>query len=429
MNKTLKITILTLHAIYSGAQIKSGRNPLDLFSDRIRQAATEPTLLAFVERLQTLVDASPSAITAQCVAAFVRASAETDAPSVLGWVRQYPKITAMLAGMKDSRQRDEAIDSIEITSVEQSNLGTALPRRQFHVGIDATCLTPLAHGGDAKAGNATLFRRMNVLSTTGQVLSLPFYSGNALRGMVRDALADYLLFSLGLAPRRDNPPVALWFFHTIYAGGALADNAASTKAISVRFGKAAGALRTDGLREFRDLLPSVSLLGCALGNRVLCGRVQFGDLRPRCKEWGNGSHDVAKLFEWTYLTRREDLETHDEHSGMIATTETLKAGVLLEGGIDIDMHCQPIERSALARGLLLVQQRGRIGAENRRDLGGVEIKFRDLPDPALFDAFLIERKDDILKYLAEIKAINAPGTLDCDSPVGGVTELDPAMRD
>ncbi len=429
MNKTLRSTINMMYAIYAGAQIKAARNPLDLYADRVRQAGTEPTLLAFGERLQSLVDASPSGFSPECVTSFVTCATATDAPAVLAWIRQYPKIAAMLAGLKDARQRDDALASIEIEAITASNLGAALPRRAFAIGIEATCLTPLAHGGDAKAGNATLFRRMNVLSTTGQVLSLPFYSGNAMRGMVRDALADHLLSTLGLAPRRDKPPVALWFFHTLYAGGALSENAESTKAMAARFGKAAGALRTDGLREFRDILPSVSLLGCALGNRVLCGRVQFGDLRPRCKEWGNGDADAAKMMEWTYLTRREDLETHDEHSGMIATTETIKAGAKLEGGIDIDLHCQPIERAALARGLLLIQQRGRIGAENRRDLGSVAIEFRDIPDPALFDQFLASRKTDILKYLEDTKAINAPGTLDFGGPVGGDTELDAALRD
>ena len=282
MNTTLRNTINMMHAIYAGAQIKAARNPLDMYADRVRQAGTELTLMAFAERLQSLVDASPSGFTPGCVASFVTSATAPDAPAVLAWIRQYPKIAAMLAGLNDARLLDDALSGIEIESVGTANLGTALPRRPFAVGIEVTCLTPLAHGGDAKAGNATLFRRMNVLSTTGQVLSLPFYSGNALRGMVRDALADYLLCALGLAPRRDKPPVALWFFHTLYAGGALAENAESTKALAKRFGAAAGALRTDGLREFRDMLPSVSLLGCALGNRVICGRVQFGDLRPRC---------------------------------------------------------------------------------------------------------------------------------------------------
>jgi len=93
---------------------------------------------------------------------------------------------------------------------------------------------------------------------------------------------------------------------------------------------------------------------------------------------------------------------------MIATTEALNPGTKLEGGVDIDLHCQPVERAALARGLLLIQQRGRIGAESRRDLGSVAIEFRDLPDPQPFDEFVSARKQDILKYLKDIGAINEP---------------------
>ena len=100
---------------------------------------------------------------------------------------------------------------------------------------------------------------------------------------------------------------------------------------------------------------------------------------------------------------------------MIATTETLRAGTQLEGGIDIDSHCQPLELSALARGLLLIQRRGRLGAENRRDMGGVQIDYDGLPDPDLYDNFLATQQSDILKYLTDIGAINASGESDSGS--------------
>lgn len=411
MNESLKSAIEMLREIYAGAQITASRNRLDVLSDRIRQAGTEPTLLAFAERLQALLDTSPSSIHSHVLVEFITSASRSEAPAVLAWIRQYHRIAAMLAGLRDQSARDEALATIEVDAVAITEQGQALPRRPFDIRIEAVCLTPLAHGGDTKAGNATLFRRMNVLSTTGQVLSLPFYAGNAIRGQLRDLLADHLLSALGLLPRRDSPPCSLWFFHTLYAGGALEENSAAIKALGARFGKAAGTLRTEGLREFRDLLPSVSLLGCALGNRVLCGRAQFGDLRPRCQEWGAGEAEAAKLMDWTYLTRREDLESHadGDHSGMIATTETLKAGTVLDGGIDVDQHCQPIERAALGRGLLLLQRHGRIGAENRRDLGGVQIEFENLPDAALYDQFLEARANDVRTYLLDIGAISAPG--------------------
>jgi hypothetical protein len=406
MNDTLQKTVKMLRETYGGAQIKTSRNFLDLFADRIRQAATEPTLLGFAERLQALVDAAASRMEGDTITAFIGSCAAPDAPAVLAWVRQYHRIAAMLAALKDEASMTEALATIEINQAGQQDPGHALPRNAFDIGMEVRCLTPLAHGGDAKAGNATIFRRMQILSTTGAVLSLPFYAGNAFRGMLRDALADHLLSALGLTPRRDKPPVALWFFHALYAGGALEEDSAAQKAFSSRFGKAAGSLKTDALREFRDLLPATSLLGTALGNRILCGRVQFGDLRPRCREWGNGEPDAGALMEWVYLTRREDHEQHEEHSGMIATCECLKPGVRLEGGVDRDGHISVLELAALARGLLLIRDRGRLGAESRRDLGGVRIEYANLPDPRPYDDFLAQKKEYVLKYLTYLGAVH-----------------------
>lgn len=419
MQNKMKVSVNMLYAIYEGSQMKAGRNRLDLFSDRIRQAGTEPTLLKFAERLQQLMDTPPAGFNPDLVREFVGVCGQPESSAILDWIREYPRIAAMVAGIRDHAQRDETVAQIEVKPPAETKAGAMPARRPFDIGMRVTCLSPLGHGSDAKAGNATLFRRMTAMTSTGQTVSLPFYAGNALRGQVRDLLADHLLASLGLLPRRDKPPCALWFFHTIYAGGALEENSAATKALGALFGKAQGALRTDGLREFRDMLPAVSALGCALGNRVLCGRAQFGDLRPQCAQWGTGAADVAALMEWTYLTRREDHEgrsNQDEHTGMIATTETLKAGVVLDGGVDIDLHCQPVERAALARGLLLLQERGRIGAENRRDLGSVQIEFASSLEPDAYDRFLADNKDGILEFLRKIGAINASCESDSEKP-------------
>lgn len=405
MNDTLRSTIGMVAAIQAHSQMKASRNFLDLFSDRVRQAATESTMLAFGERLSALVNASVGSIPEETVTAFIMGAAHADADAVLGWLRTYPRIATMVAALRTATEREDIINTIVLQPCV-APAGAIPARAEFDIGIKVDCLSPLAHGADGKAGNATLFRRMNVLTSGGAVLSLPYYAGNALRGQLRDALADHLLRQLGLKPSRSRPPLSLWFFHVLYAGGALEDNSEATKRMSVKFGKAPGVLRTDALREFRDLLPCVSLLGCALGNRVLPGRVQVGDLRPRCAEWGTGTKHVGELMEWTFLTRREDLETHAENTSMIATTETLKLGTVMDGGIDVDTHVQDVELAALARGLLLVQERGRIGAENRRDLGSVRMEFSRLPDPAPYDAFLVSRKAEVLKYLSDVGAMS-----------------------
>lgn len=384
------------------SRIKHGRSFGDFLADRIVQAATEQTLLAVSERLAKLMDSDAGEMPEGTIAAFIQHAFSPDSPAVLAWLREYPRVAAMLCMLKQQDYLD-TIQTIEITDAQSD--GIAIPDAPHEVNLTITCLSPLAHGSDAKAGNATLYRRMQVLATNGNILSLPYYAGNALRGQMRDLLADDFVKALGLTPRRDKPPLALWFFHALYAGGALEENSAAEKALKKALG-GNGAVKAQGIHKFRDTLPGLSLLGCALGNRVLCGRARFGDLRPVCKQWGNGTIEAGELFEWLYLTRREDHEGHTEHHGMIANTECLRAGTVLYGGIDMDMHSTPLEKAALGRGLQLMTEKGYLGAENRRGLGRVEIVMDGAPNPDPYTEFLTEQKDAILSYLTTLDAVS-----------------------
>lgn len=407
MNTILKTTLDMLRTVVYSSKIKTRRNFTDFIADRIVQASAESTLLAAIEKLTGLVDASPGEMYQPTVSEFIKTCAASRSGSVLAWLREYPRIAAMLTMLKVD-DYENAISSIELQESAQES-GTAIKSGDCEIKIIATCLSPLAHGSDTKAGNATLFRRMQILSTTGAVLSLPFFAGNAIRGTLRDILADDLIKALGLIPRRDKPPVALWFFHALYAGGALEENSEAAKNLKKELG-GDGTVKAQGIHEFRDTLPGLSLLGCALGNRILCGRAKFSDLKPACKQWANGETDVSQLFEWLYLIRREDHEEHEEHHGMIANTECLKAGTVLHGGIDLDVHTNELERAALGRGLKLLAERGYIGAENRRGFGRVKIELENSPDPATYENYLAGKKEEIKDYLTRLGAINNQAT-------------------
>ena len=388
------------------SRMKSRRNFADFLADRIVQAATEPTLLSFVNRLYGLIDADPAVGSAH-VAAIIRANGSEDGPRLLAWIRANPKIVSMLA-MISREERAEVAPAI-VLDAEPGGSGSVPARENFDIQIEATLTAPLAHGADTKAGNATLFRRMQARADNGAVLELPFYAGNALRGILRDILADHFLTALGLTARKDEPPCHIWFFHALYAGGSLEEDSKATKAIADKFGRSAGSINGGGVREFREMIPPLSLLGCALGNRVLEGRIKVSDLRPRCREWGNGDGPAGELLSWQYLTRRDDHEgraAEDKHEGMIAVTETLRPGVMLEGGIDISGHCSEIERSALDCGLSLLAARGYLGAESRRGHGRCEIHFDAAGDPGKYEAWLGENRKKILTYLTEIAAID-----------------------
>ena len=404
MQKELVTTIEMLRQIRFASNIKMRRNFADFFADRILQAATEKTLLKLTERLSVLVNASTGEIKKDVISDYLKIAMKPDSNIIVSWLREYPKLAVMLCFIKDDEERRIVTSDIDIDIADKPQ-GVAVKRRPFDIGITVTCTTPLAHGSDIKAGNATLFRRMAVLSDTESVLSLPYYAGNAVRGAMRDVLADHFLESIGYTPRRDRPPVELWFFHALYSGGALSEQSKTLNDIMAVAGK--NALRSDGIRQIRDMWPALSLLGFAFGNRVLSGRCNVGDLRPECKQWGFDSDiDVNDLFEWVFLTRREDHEGHadDSNSSMIANCETLKAGVILHGGIDYGTYLTDIERGALARGLLLLQKRGRLGAEARRDLGGVQIQYGNLPDPAPYDDFLKSKKNDIIEFMNSVGA-------------------------
>lgn len=403
MNETLKATMDMIRSIGYSSRVKHSRTFLDFFSDRIMQCATQPTLMSAVQRLSRLMDSDPGEIPGGVASAFLKACFNGDTSAILIWLRENYPIAAMLKALK---QEDylACIENIEIYSTDSD--GSAIRDIPHDINLTFTCVSPLAHGADVKAGNASLFRRMDVLATNGSVIRLPFYAGNALRGQMRDLLADDLVRALGLVPRRDKPPLSLWFFQVLYSGGSLEENSKAEKALRDRLGQP-GFVRSAGIYEFRNMLPTTSILGTALGSRILPGRIQVGDMRPACKQWGNGDIEASNLFEWLYLTRHEDHEEHEENHSMIATTEALKAGTILHGGIDLDRLATDIEKSALGHGLQLLAKSGYIGAENRRGLGRVKVEWDAIPSPDPYKAYLQSTREVILQYLSDLGAINA----------------------
>lgn len=395
----LRTTVYFLREAFRVARIESSRGKLDVFSDRLLKASSESTLLSAVEHLLRAVDADLGALHPPIATEIVRVASSSNAPRVLRWLREHAKLAVMLAATYDLDAVGEAISELGLPEI--GRIGSVAARRPYDVGVRVTCETPLAHGADRKVGNATMFRRIDAVGTNGAHLTLPYYSGNAVRGRMRDLLADHFLSALGLSRGDVGSSVALWFFHALYCGGILEDKSDATKALGKELGNH-GAVRADGIRRFRTHLPAISLLGCALGNRVISGRVQFADLRPVCVEWGTGTLPVAELMTWEFLTRREDDEDHARHHGMIANTEVLRAGTELEGGVDVLYGTSDLEKSALGCGLRLLVERRTLGAEGRRGFGRVKLQTENSPDHELYETWLMERREEILEYIEGI---------------------------
>lgn len=416
MNRTLESTMRIMAAINQAGKIKVSRNPADYMSDQIAKAASRSSLLSVVETFAEGMQADIEYLGGQTVTEFMHCINAPDSPGVIQWLRKnYLMAGAILTTTRRQKNKEEGeellLDTLEEIEIESClNMGVAMPGREPEITFTIQTLSPLSHGSDKKAGNSTLFRRQEVRSTTGNVLTLPVYGANAIRGIIRRELADDFTRRLGLSTSRSSSPYAAWFLAALYNGGSLSESAAETKALSKKMG--ASAMKVTGIHEFRDIVIPLSVMGVSLGNRVLC-RHGFDNYpgEPVCKEWGTGDASEASLFTWEFLTRKDDLEVRDigstEKSGqMIANTECLQRGLILNSGIDLVPMSQPLERSCVGNALELLFKRGKIGANNRYGQGFVKFEAGGkIPDSTPYKRYMESNRIKIMNYLKEIGAI------------------------
>lgn len=126
-----------------------------------------------------------------------------------------------------------------------------------------TLLAPLSHKGQSHGPDSYL-DTTEILSQEGERVEVFVYHGNALRGMLRDAGAQYMLEAL------DGIQVPLEVFYLLFSGGALS---AGDHSIDI-----------DAARKMRERVPLLSLLGGAVGSQILPGRISVGDGYPLCAE-------------------------------------------------------------------------------------------------------------------------------------------------
>ena len=425
MAHTFQATMHMMRAISKSATIKISRNWSDYLSDVIVKSTGRASLLSVIETMSEMVQAEIEYVGDAVKTDFFHVLNADDAPAVILWLRKNADIAAMMLTLKEATDFEDALQQIEI--VGQADLGVSLRRATPEIPMTLLCLSELSHGGDKKAGNSTLFRRVEILSSTQQVLTLPQVSANSFRGIMRRELAVDWCQRLGVSPSRSLTPFSDWFYHAMFSGGALAEGSAAGKALAKEMGSS-GTMRVKGIHKFRDMCVPLSVMGVSVGNRILCRHgFDAAPAIPRCREWGTGSMSEANLFTWTFITRRDDAELRpvtddakvEKSQAMIANTECLMAGTILDGGISLQQGQTDIERSCVGKALQLLQQRGKIGANNRYWQGRVEINFENgMPDPTPYEEYMTAMKGDILNYLEEIGALR-----------GGVTSATSPARD
>lgn len=390
----MKIETMSLLAeIYRQTKVMGKMSKIDFFQSRMIIAAQENTLPGFFERILKLMDLEKKYLKIESFSEMLQAHDEQG----LMQIRKFPNLIAIIASMVDEDARNASLAQIPECDVKNSGR-TASPAK-FDIGLRVECLEPFAHGGDSKAGNTQLFRRMDVLTDAG-IKSLPFYSGNAVRGQLRRAMAKLWAKKLGIEWSDTTPKFKLWFYYLLTSGGSIGEKDKDDAKVDLGKG---GVLNIEGIRKLRKMLPFVSVLGGCISGKIIPGKVRISDLRPVCKDWGFDTEISAdSLFETSFLIRHDDMEDPNECKGMIANVEALKAGTVLVGGIDMDHSISEEEKQALYDGIIALQEAGYLGGMTRAGFGKVNIQIESDDDFGEVDE---PEKEEILAYLREINAL------------------------
>lgn len=173
-----------------------------------------------------------------------------------------------------------------------------------------TLKSSLSHIGET-VGTDSLLRTERIIQKDGSVEDVFVYSGNAIRGALRDCGVLYFIKHLDIAQ------MPLQTFYFMFSGGTL---------------ESGSGLDIDEALKLRKLVPLMSVFGGAWGNQILSGKLRMGKMYPLCKECERvlpeQYHD--RLVEsWRLWTAEEEYTRTDdaknvEYRGLIESDD-LKA--------------------------------------------------------------------------------------------------------
>lgn len=276
--------------------------------------------------------------------------------------------------------------------------------RDHVVELAIRLVSPAFHGGDEKTGSEVLFRRLK-LWHRGKLVDVPFISGNAVRGVMRRLVFRDMLDRLGYTIS------SLKLYHALFSGGVLETLEESTPAIDIELRK-----------RIRSLIPPLSLLGTAIGNQVIEGKLKVMHMLPVCKEtvdyhedWvvtrfvDNAARSCYEYLDWVFHTRRaeEKRQAKDEQAvQMLYRFEVLVPGTILYTRM-VCSDCNELELSALAHMLELFKSHGQIGGKPATGYGRfriAEARGLDGLKPDAYLRHLEEKAKEITELLRDLEA-------------------------
>lgn len=269
------------------------------------------------------------------------------------------------------------------------------------VDVRIKMLSPLMHYGDERLGTMQIMRT-NKFLYKGEFIDVPVYSGNGFRGQFRRvAMRDYLE-KLGIAEEG----ISEKLYYTLFTGGSLTGGA--------RYEEVGDRL------HLRKMCPPLALLGSAIGDKIIQGKMKSAIFQPVCKEMQDYTgieSDISfyDMLEEVFYTRKDDLKSvtynikeeeekkkKDNPVQMKYEAQCLASGSELVGTIIIE-NSNKVEESLLQATLKKIEEVPFIGGKSAAGHGKIELDYEKLEDKETYYNYLEENKEEIRTWLRELE--------------------------
>lgn len=260
---------------------------------------------------------------------------------------------------------------------------------------------PISHGSDEDFGMEIRLRALELtVRENGDTYheAVPVISGNSLRGQLRDLLARDFLDRI--SDDDDVVEVSDTLSNALYAGGSLERTAG------------AGKLNRRMIHNIRDNIPPLSLLGTAIEDQMIEGRVDVGQLLPIASETSSftGRDADKSVFEFvdeTFYTRQDDREggrqEDEDAQQMRFTVQVLVPGTRLHHDLTLRSGHTDIEASCLGHAFELFDERPRLGGMSSRGHGTVAFEYDEgLPSGDEYRDWIDKNRQDIREFVEEL---------------------------
>jgi len=260
--------------------------------------------------------------------------------------------------------------------------------------------TPISHGSDEDFGMEQRLRTIEMtVRENGDLYheDIPVISGNSLRGQLRDLLAEDFLNRLS----EDDDPLEVGdtLSNAFWAGGSLERTAGP------------GKLNRRMLRGIREHVPPLSLLGTAISDQMIEGRLNMGMLTPIATETESytgreSEHSVFEFVDETFYTRMDDRlggrQGDEDTQQMKYTVQILTPGTRFDHWMALE-GASEVERASLGHAMDLFAASPHVGGQKAVGHGEVDFEYDDpLPDAQPYLDFVADNRDEIREFVEDL---------------------------